>query len=96
MQALSRTTSKAPLPHSPCARSRPHRTHFLRPPHPSSVGSKAGHVPVDIEPVTDLERLPLLGQLHRVDVFNMGPLFITEPGIIEDPTLVPDYVCDGS
>jgi len=100
MQALSRTTVKAPLraltrrAHAldlapPCA-------HFLRPPHPSSAGSKFGHIPADIEQATGLECLQLLGRLHRVDVFNMGPVLITKPSTIGGPTLVPAYVRDGS
>jgi len=82
-------------PHSPCACSRPHRAHFLRPPHPPSAGSKADHVPADIEQATGLERLQPLGQLHGVDVENIGPLLITKPGIIEEPTLVPANIRDG-
>ena len=44
-------------------------------------GSKAGHVPSDIEQATGLERLQLLGQLHRVDVFNTGPSTLPNPAL---------------
>ena len=86
-------------PHSLYARSRPHRAHFLRPSHislASSAGSKASHVPADIEQATGLERLERLGRLHGVDVFNMGPLLIPKRDTIGGPTLVHAYVRDGS
>jgi len=60
------------------------------------TSSEASHVVTDIEQTTGLERLQLPGQLHGVDVFNMGPLLITKPGTVEDPTLVPAYVRSGS
>ena len=58
--------------------------------------SKAGHVVTDIEQVTGLQHLQPFGQLHGVDVFNMGLLLITKPGTTKDPTLVPAYVRGGS
>jgi len=54
-----------------------------------------GYHGVSWEQSTGLERLQLLGQLHGVDVFNMGPLLITKPGTIEDLTLVHAYVRGG-
>jgi len=98
MQALSRTTPKAPL----CALTA--RTLAVRtlstPPctfsEAPSAGSKADHDLVDIEQVTGLDRLELLGQRHGVDVFNMGPLLIPKRGTIGGPTLVPAHVRDGS
>lgn len=102
MQALRRTVAKAPLrtltPRTFAVRtlSTSSRTFSEAAPSLFGEGSKAGHVPTDIEQATGLERLQLLGQLHGVDVFNMGPLLITKPGTIEDPTLVPAYVRSGS
>ena len=101
MQALSRTIAKAPL-RALTARTIAVRTLSTSPrtfseaaPSLFGEGSKSGHVPTDIEQATGLERLQLLGQLHGVDVFNMGPLVITKPGTIEEPTLVPAYVRTG-
>ena len=83
---------KAP---SPFARSRPHQSLNISEAAPSLFGSKAGHIPIDIEQATGLERLQLIGQLHGVDLFNMGPLLITKPGALADPTLVPACVRGG-
>jgi len=101
MQALSRTIAKAPL-RALTARTLVVRTLSTSPrtfseaaPSLFGEGAKSGHVPTDLEQATGLERLQLIGQLHAVDVFNMGPLLITKPGTIEDPTLVPAYVCGG-
>ena len=100
MQALSRTIAKAPL-RPLVSRTLTVRTLSTSPrtfseaaPSLFGEGSKAGHVPTDIEQATGLERLQLIGQLHGVDVFNMGPLLITKPGTLADPTLVPAYVRD--
>ena len=69
--------------------------HFLRPPIPLRRGLKSRHVPTDIEQATGLERLQLLGPLHDVDAFDMGPLLSTKSGTLADPTLVPAYVRGG-
>jgi hypothetical protein len=98
MQPSSRPIAKAPSRRgrSPCARSRPHLEHFLRSPHSSSEGPKAGHIPADIKEATGIEPLQLLGQRHGVDVFSMGLLLSTKPGTIEDSTLISAYVHSGS
>jgi cytochrome c oxidase subunit 5b len=72
------------------------RTFFEAAPSVFGEGSKASHNPTDVEQAIGLECLQLLGQLHGVDVFNMGPLLITKPGTVEDPTLVPPYALGGS
>ena len=76
MQALSRTIAKAPL-RPLAARTLAVRTLSTSPrtfseaaPSLFGEGSKAGHVPTDIEQATGLERLQLIGQLHGVDVFK--------------------------
>lgn len=55
-------------------------------------GAKAGEVPTDTQQATGLERLQLLGHLEGVDVFHMGPLMMSKPGTLEDPTVVQSFV----
>ncbi|KAG8835219.1 Cytochrome c oxidase subunit 4 [Serendipita sp. 399] len=61
------------------------------PPSLYGEGAKAGEVPTDLQQATGLERLQLLGQLEGIDVFNTGPLLMSKPGTLEDPTIVYSY-----
>ena len=80
----ARTLTVRALSTSPCTLSKAAPSLF-------GEDSKGG---TDIEKATGLEGLQLLGQLHNVDVFIMGPLLITKPGTLADPALVPAYVRD--
>lgn len=66
--------------------------HADPPPALFGEGAKAGQVPSDEQQATGLERLQLLGQMAGVDVFHTGPLVLTKPGTMEDPTIVNSYV----
>jgi len=55
------------------------------------MGGKPGEVPSDIEQVTGLQRLQLLGELEGIKIFDDSPLDASRIGTKADPILVPSF-----